>query len=127
MRQGIPMAEERKRLLGNLVPNDIFHAECPSGASLVCLVTSVTDAVIRARRMTTGENLEFDRRTGVTQDGGTPCAINSVAPLPVEIHNVMLGIDRKSRLEHLPERHKLTDAEKRAFAFIEAHYASNPI
>jgi hypothetical protein len=121
------MADERERLLGNLAPNDIFHAACPNGASLVCLVTSLTDQAIHARRLMTGETLAFDRRTGATLDGGAPCTINSVAPLPAEIHDLMLGVDRKMRLEHLPGRHKLTDTEKQAFVFIDAHYASNPI
>jgi uncharacterized membrane protein YfbV (UPF0208 family) len=61
--------------------------------------------------------------------------INSVAPLPAEIHDVFLELDRKYAAVHgrkevfeqNPEYFKLTDAEKRAFRFIDSHYASNPL
>src|SRR5271168_2363790 len=103
---------DRDTLLANLLVGDIFHAECPNGASMICLVVAVTEMAIHARRVTTQENLEFGRRTGTTilDDGFTRCAINSVAPLPVDIHNVFLGMDRKFRLEHDPERIKLSKA-----------------
>src|SRR4051812_33722470 len=100
---------DRKELLGNLAIGDIFHANSPNGASLICLVVSVTESTIHARTVTTQTQLEFDRQTGVAVwgDDQVPCTIDSTAPLPVEIHNVMLGLDRKSRLERNPERFKL--------------------
>ncbi|MEJ0071169.1 MAG: hypothetical protein WDO24_23250 [Pseudomonadota bacterium] len=49
-----------------------------------------------------------------------------MAPLPVDIYNIMLGIDRKFRLEHDPERIKLSEAEVKAFSFLHTHYAKNP-
>jgi hypothetical protein len=118
---------DRETLLGNLVVGDIFHAVAPKVASLICLVVSVTETALHTRRVTTRENLVFDRRTGVTVDELSPCTIDSVAPLPVDVYNVMLGIDRKSRLENDPERIKLSDAEKKAFVFVTSHYASYPI
>jgi len=123
---------DRKTLLAKLDAGDIFHAESLSGASLICLVLSVDQATIKARRVTTQENLEFDRRTGVTvdDDEGAPCVIDSVAPLPAEIHNVFLELDQKYqkyRPDRDPERYKLTDAEKKALLFVGSHFASNPL
>jgi hypothetical protein len=128
---------DRKTLIGNLNVGDIFHAEYPNGASCVCLVLSVNDASIHARRVTTQENLEFDRRTGVESDSNAQflAVINSVAPLPGYIHDVFLAMDRKyralmamdekSRFEQDPERFKMSRAEKNAFRFIDSHYSSN--
>jgi hypothetical protein len=123
---------DRRTLLAKLDIGDIFHAESPSGASLICLVLSVDQTTIRARRVTTQENLEFDRRTGVTisDDEEVPCVIDSVASLPAEIHNVFLELDQKYqkyRPDRDPERFKLTDAEKKALLFVGTHYASNPL
>jgi hypothetical protein len=96
---------------------------------LICLVTAVTDTTIHARTMTTGYLLKVDRQTGEGEVEGpietTACKIDSVSPLPVEIHNIMLGLDRKSRLERNEERTKLTEDEKRALLFLDAHYESN--
>jgi len=120
---------DRETLLGNLAVGDIFHAVAPKGASLICLVVSMTEITLHTRRVTTQEPLAFDRRTGVTvpDDGSVPCTIDSVAPLPVDVHNVMLAIDRKFRLENDVERIKLNDAEKKAFVFVSSHYASYPL
>jgi hypothetical protein len=123
---------DRKTLLAKLDIGDIFHAESPGGASLICLVLSVDQTTIKARRVTTQENLEFDRRTGVTvaDNEGVPCVIDSVAPLPAKIHDVFLELDRKYqkyRPDRDPERFKLTDAEKKALLFVGPHYASNPL
>jgi len=126
----------RETLIGNLDVGDIFHAEYPNGASCVCRVLSVNDASIHARRMTTQENLEFDRRTGIERVnvGKAQAVINSVAPLPPEIHDVFLGIERKyGQMQPKDwdnpdlERFKLTDDEKQAFRFIDTHYPANPL
>lgn len=129
---------DRKTFLNKLAVGDIFHAEAPNGASLICLVLFVNETAIRARRINTQETLEFDRRTGVKAGDtrASPCAIDSVAPLPAEIHDVFLQLDEKyqtlmamdeeSRFKDL-ERLKLTDAEKKALIFIHSHYASNPL
>ena len=118
---------DRSTQLRSLNGGDIFHAECPNGASLICLVLSVDDSTIRARRVTTQEHLEFDRTTGATNDGDrrTPCVINSIAPVPPQIHEVLLGMDRKSGSERDPERLKLTEDEKKALVFVGTHYPAN--
>lgn len=122
---------DRKAVLGRLVVGDIFHATSGSGAPLVCLIMSITGMTIHARTMTTQYLLKFDQHTGKGELKGEittiPCTINSIAPLPVDIHNVMLGIDRKFRLEWKDERIRLNDDEKRALLFLDAHYALNPL
>lgn len=128
---------DRKRLIGTLDVGDIFHAEYPNGAKCICLVLSVNDASIQARRITSQENLEFDRQTGVERDSNAQslAVINSVVPLPPDIHNVFVALDQKYQAVHgqkdiferNPEYFKLTDAEKKALLFIYTHYASNPL
>lgn len=96
---------------------------------LICLVTAITETTIHARTMLTQYLLKFDRQTGKGELKGeittSPCTIDSVAPLPVDIHNTMLGLDRKSRLERNEERARLTEDEKRALLFLHSHYESN--
>jgi hypothetical protein len=118
---------DRAAALNNLAVGDIFHAESPNVASLICLVMAVTKTTIQARTVTHQMHLEFDRQTGVAEwgDNRVPCVVDSVTPLPVDIHNVMLGLDRKMRLEQDPERFKLNDAEKRALIYVDSHYSSN--
>lgn len=128
---------DRKTLLGNLTVGDIFHAQAPNGASYICLVLAVSEATIQARRVTTQENVEFDRTTGVEKDERQTLAIiDSVMPLPPEVHNVFVEMDRRNR-ELLEiddearfadlERLKLTDAEKEAIFFIASHYSANQL
>jgi hypothetical protein len=126
----------RKALIGNLAPGDIFHAEYPNGASCICLALAVNDAIIQAKRVTTQENLVFDRQTGLERDSNAQslAVIDSVAPLPSEIRSVFLEMDKKnrelmamdeeSRFKDL-ERLKLTGAEKKALSFVHSHYSSN--
>jgi len=119
---------DRAYILKQLVVGDIFHAVSANGAATpVCLVTAVTETTIQARAITTQQHFEFDRRTGATEwgDDKIPYSIESVSPLPVEIHNVLLGLDRKGRLERDVERYKLSEAEKKALLFIDSHYDSN--
>jgi hypothetical protein len=127
---------DRKTLLANLSVGDIFHAECPSGATCICLVLALDAAAIQARRVTTQESLKFDRQTGIEKrpEGQELAVISSVTALPAEINDVLLkldqkygalmGMDEKSRFAD-PERLRLTDAEKRALLFVESHYSSN--
>jgi hypothetical protein len=119
--------KDRKTLLGNLAVGDLFHAESPKAPNLICLVVSMTETAIQARTITSGERFQFDRQTGVAQwvDEAVSCIIDSVAPLPVDIHNVILGLDRKFRLEQDPRRVRLNDAEKQALIYVDTHYSSN--
>ena len=116
---------DRGAKLSRLVPGDIFHAECPSGASLICLVEAITDGRIEARRVTTQDHVTFELSTGLSlpDDGKARCLIDSIAPLPVDIHNIMLGLDRKMRLRfEKPDR-----AEKDALLFVADFYPAHPL
>ena len=108
----------------NLAVGDIFHADCPNGAHLICLATSVTETTIHARSVTNDQYMEFDRKTGtgiVTwRDRKSPCAI----------HYIILEMDRKSRLvEQDPRLGEdesqpwLNDDERRALLYVAKHYS----
>jgi hypothetical protein len=118
---------DHSKLLSKLVIGDIFHASSQNLSSLICLVMSVSQTNLKARTVTTQIELEFDRCTGVAcwGDEAVPCSIDSVVPLPVDIHNIVVGIDRKFRLEVKESRLKLNDAEIQALIFIDSYYAAN--
>jgi len=88
---------DRSTTLIALAEGDIFHAATPNGASFICLVTSVANSQIFARRVTTQEQFVFDRVAGIAEigDGSAVCTIDSVVPLPVEIREVILQLDRR--------------------------------
>jgi len=120
----------RAVLLSRLAPGDFFHAESPRGASLPCLMLAVTDAQIRARRVTTQETLVYDRRTGrevVVAPDEVVTVITSVAPLPVEIHDTLLWLDRKNRMARGFDDAALSKREIKALLFIDEHYALHPL
>jgi hypothetical protein len=101
---------------------DFLHAEYPTGAKAICLTLEVTANRIWARDITRQEKLEFDRRTGVSMSktGDVECSIYSTEPLPPELHEALVGLDRKYRSGRVPteEESKLTPAEKKALIFI---------
>jgi hypothetical protein len=126
---------DRETALRSLAVGDIFHGRSPNGASLVCLVTSVTESTIRARRVTTQDDIEFDRQNGI-ELGDVRSRIDCVEPFPADIHDVFLELDRKYQafremdrngVEPDAEQYKLTAPEKRALLFIDEHVSSNPI
>lgn len=137
------LRRERSSVIGrnclhNLAVGDIFHASAPNGASLICLATAVMDTIIQARTVTHQMHLEFDRETGIAEwinakrwpgkgmdDEPVTCAIDSVTPLPIDVHEVMLFVDRKERLAHLSDHARLSDVEKEALIFIYSYYREN--
>ena len=123
------MIAKRQTLLRNLVVGDIFHAESANGASLICLAIFVADSVIEARTVPTQIRIRFDRQTGKAVWGNDKvfCDIDSIAPLPPDIHSVILGLDAKFSRERDAEQLKLSEAEKRALVFVDTYYASNQI
>jgi hypothetical protein len=119
---------DREALIRNIGVGDFFHATCPNGASMICLTTAVNDKTIQARRITTQTDHEFDRITGTEKSpDDILCTINSVAPLPPEIHDIFLGLDHRYRTSTDPERSKLTQAEIDAIMYIAKYYPANPI
>lgn len=116
----------KEKALRNIKTGDIFHADGHHGGSLICLATSITDSTINARTVTHQLEFTFDRRTGVGEDlkysmKGT---IDSVAPLPSDIHAALVGLDARfqRKLEGPP-----TDLEKRALRFVDDFYPAHPI
>jgi hypothetical protein len=87
--------------------------------------------------MTTQSVHWFSRTTGVEVDDDR-IVIDSVTPIPADVHKIMLGIDRKFReAEYLraeepdwrpPEDYfHLSDDEHRAFSFIDDFYPAHPL
>jgi hypothetical protein len=130
--------KDRAAALKNIKVGDIFHASAPNGASFICLALIIRDRTIFARRMTSQSVHEFDRYTGVEVIDDVPITIDSVAPLPADIHAIMLGIDRKYREEEqrragdpdwiAPRETMVLDKDQqRGLLFIGDFYRSNPI
>jgi hypothetical protein len=114
----------REELLGRLEVGDIFHAVGENGAVAICLV------LVISRRITTQDCCKFDRATGKSVLGGEffTGTITSVEPLPPDVHNTFLEMDRQFRLGHRGEEgRKLTASQKAALLFIHDHYAQYPI
>jgi hypothetical protein len=92
---------DRQEALKVLDAGNLFQARDASGPVRICLVISTTENTILARSVTTQEIIEFDRRTGAAnhnhRDAIYHYVITSVAPLPHEIHEVMLSLDRDGR------------------------------
>jgi hypothetical protein len=112
---------EKRIDLQKLRPGDLFHAEYPGGATVIGITLEVTATRIRGRDITRQEVLEIDRATGVsiTADGD-PCTIYSTEPLPPDLHEAILGLDRKYGSGRTPtdEESKLTLAERKALIFV---------
>lgn len=120
----------REALLGRLESGDIFHAIGENGAAAICRVLGVNETVVSSRRITTQHQCKFDRTTGRSVASGTVFTgmITSVEPLPPEVHNTFLEMDRQYRLGHRNEESmKLTASQQAALLFIHDHYARYPI
>jgi hypothetical protein len=115
---------DRPAVISSLAVGDIFHAEADNGASLICLVTDVTDTAIQARTVTTQISLDFDRQSSIGKWGKGTCVVDSIAPLPAEIRHALLGLDRRYALGGDP---RLLDTEQRALVFVTSFYTANPI
>ena len=127
---------DRENALRNIAVGDIFHARNPqTGASLVCLVTGLDDASIYARRIHTQDDVRFDRNTGLKLGSGHT-KIDCVAPLPPEVHNIFLAMDRRYQDAHAlihqgidmdPKFARWTAEERRAHGVLDEHIAANSI
>ena len=84
---------DREIYLKRLVVGDIFHATSTAMPSLICLITNISDTIIGVRVVTTQIELQLNRKTGVAVWGDKHVVgkIDSVTPLPVDIHNVFIG------------------------------------
>ena len=130
---------QREAILRRIAVGDLFHGHARQGtASFICLALQVREKTIFARRITTQSVHEFDRATGVEMNDSNPIIINSVAPLPSDIREILLGLDRKYReseyryaedpdWEMHPEDAKLTKDEVRALLAAGKMHDENPI
>ena len=109
--------------LCRLVPGDIIHGKCPEGPSLICVVESVTFDRIEVRCITLQDKLAFDIETGLTMGNDVLCTLDSIAPVPCDVHDVLLGLDRKMRLSEPP----LNRAEIDALIFVGRFYRAHPL
>lgn len=127
---------DKEIALRKLAVGDIFHARnSVSNASLTCLVTGVDEAAIHARRIHTQEDAQFDRGTG-EKFGNVHTKIDCAAPLPLEIHSILVGLDRRyqERMKLVREGRRpdwktarYTPDEWRAHEFLWEHIIANPI
>lgn len=128
--------DDRAAALRNLSVGEIFHARNPeTGASLICLVTGLDDVTIYARRIHTQDDVRFDRNTGLRLGKGQT-KIDCVAPLPPDVHNVLLKFDQRYQNAHALIRQgvevdlreaRYTPDERYANDFLDRHVAENPI
>ena len=105
-----------------VVPGDLVHGRDEGQQSWVCLVESVGPERIEARRITTQEHLAFDSETGANIDAAG-CRLDSIMPLPLDVHDVLLGLDRKMRLGN----RQISAAEKAALDFATEVYRAHPL
>lgn len=126
---------DREDAIRKLSVGDIFHGRSQHGTSLTCVVTALDGNTLHARRITTQDALQFDRKTGGHQGRGGG-RIDCVTPFPPDIHSAFAGLDQKYQsfremrskgLEPDPEQYTLTTAEVRALLSIDDHVSSNPI
>lgn len=127
----------REAALQKITVDDIFHASGTNGASFICLALQVRKGAVFARRVTTQSVHWFDRATGFDQDN-PKIVIDSVAPLPEDIREIMLSIDRLFREAEYrsaeepswepPEDyfHQSKD-QIRALLFIDKFYPAHPL
>jgi CRISPR/Cas system CSM-associated protein Csm5 (group 7 of RAMP superfamily) len=130
---------QREARLRRIAVGDLFHGRPRRGtASFICLALQVHEKTIFARRITTQSVHEFNRATGVEIDDRNPIIINSVATLPHDIREILLGLDRKYReseyryaedpdWEMQAEDAKLTKDEVRALLAAGKMHDDNPI
>jgi hypothetical protein len=111
----------------NLRGGDIIHVKSDRMPSLICLIERIDSRDIVTRVITTQIPLTFNVATGIAihirSDGQeSECEIDSLSPLPVGIHNVLLGMDRKMRLGVPPGVPILDKDEQAALDFVFDHY-----
>jgi len=126
---------DRATALRNLAVVDMFHGRSPNGASLICLVTAIDENTICARRITTQEDLQFDRNSGI-ELGDVPSRIDCAAPFPPNVYDAFSSLDRSYRTLLQMERSGIeidrtqarwTPEERRAFQLLDEHIAANAI
>lgn len=128
---------DRERALRRLGEGDLLNAEDEDGPTRICLVTSVTATTILTRSITVQEIIEFDRSTGKAR-APFDFIITSIEALPMDIQEIILGLDRKygeskrRRAEDPtwrvpPGGSALSKEQIRALLFTDDFYKANPL
>jgi DNA-binding NtrC family response regulator len=113
-----------------LVVGDIIHANSSrNSASLICLVTEVSEEQLITRRITTQDKINFNVSNGkaIDPDDGAVFTIDSVESLPADIHNALLRVDRVQRLVEQDVKSALSDSDKQAILFAVDFYPKHPL
>ncbi len=113
----------RADVLSTVQEGQLIHGRGDRGASMLLHVLAVTDTTICAWRLLTGGHEAFDYQTG----RGDRCQLDSIAPLPPDIHETIFNLDRRQRSCTNVEDAKLTTAEREAFVFIHHFYLANQL
>ena len=99
------MQPTKEQVLSAIKVGDVIYGVAAGGQEKLMLVYRTTPDTIYARHVTTQTKVEFDRDGRSKRcEGGGSCTVVSVAPLPAEEHDVVLGLDCKMR-----EAKELTD------------------
>jgi hypothetical protein len=116
----------REAALFAVKQGDIIHGTSPKGASLICLVTSVTESEIHARTVTHQLSFIFDRRTGHGEEPehSMKGIIDSVARLPADIHEAIVRFDQRY---HAGDDGPPRPEERRALKFTDDFYPEHPL
>ena len=122
--------DRREAALRAIAVGNLFHATSPNGASLNCLALDVSEIAISARCITSRDMYEFNRTTGVADKNvngkRVPCTIDSVAPLPPAMREILLELDRVYANPG-DDGHRLSEAERRALVFAARYFPANPL
>lgn len=95
---------------------------------LLLLVYEADDAMIRTRRVTTGETFEFDRDgQSLPHSDKEGCIIISTAALPPADYQVALGLDRKMRAAKELTDLALSEAEIDLLQKVDAYFEARPL
>lgn len=122
---------DREKALASIGVDDIFHATAPNGASLICLAHRITETAIEARSVTSQFDFAFDRVSGIAdwsfERNRVACTIDSVAPLPAVVHEIVLGLDRKYAPSQGERDSRLSPDEIAALLFVARFYPAHPL
>jgi hypothetical protein len=121
-------SESHKAALASLSVGEICHAAALSDASVILLVTKTDVGRIFARRVTTQQEVVFDRITGQAvepQDAAGAVWIDCLEPLPETHLNALTDLDHRYRFGSGDARFRLTEAEQSALLFVDDHVAAH--
>ena len=115
-----------EKALRGIQVGDLFDVAGNHGAPITCLATAIDETSIYARSITHQIDFKFDRKTGVGMgiDDSLGGRIRSVAPLPHDIYQALIGLDRRYRGGG---SHRLSEMEKKALVFIHHFYEEHLI